>query len=106
MQSNPESSWIKHHPNLQPNFYNSLDVPKNIKDAELRMQCSRQAVEDINLQLAIVDQEIELENNQEVPYNENKLDDCKEQKLKLMKAKRYHNNAANAYWYYLQLAVG
>ena len=106
MQSNLDSSWIKHHPNLQPNFYNNLDVPKNIKDAELRMQCSRQAVEDIDLQLAIVNQEIELENNQEVPYNEDKLDERKEHKLKLMKAKRYHNNAANAYWYYLQLAVG
>ena len=106
MQSNLESSWIKHHPNLQPNFYSNLDVPKNIKDAELRMQCSRQAVEDIDLQLAIVDQEIELETNQEVPYNENKLDDCKEHKLKLMRAKRYHNNAANAYWYYMQVAVG
>tara|TARA_R110002020_G_scaffold470314_2_gene696097 strand:- start:4799 stop:5119 length:321 start_codon:yes stop_codon:yes gene_type:complete len=106
MQSNLDSSWIEPHPNLQPNFYNNLDVPKNIKDAELHMQCSRQAVEDINLQLAIVDQEIELESNQDVPYNENKLDECKERKLKLMKAKRYHNNAANAYWYYLQLAVG
>ena len=30
----------------------------------------------------------------------------KEHKLKLMKAKRYHNNAANAYWYYMQVAVG
>lgn len=70
------------------------------------MQCSRQAVEDIELQLAIVDQEIALEGEQEVPYNQSRMDEFKEHKLKLMKAKRYHNNAANAYWYYMQVAVG
>tara|TARA_Y100000004_G_C8918506_1_gene414281 strand:+ start:1295 stop:1507 length:213 start_codon:yes stop_codon:yes gene_type:complete len=70
------------------------------------MKCSRQAVEDIELQLSIVDQEIDLECEQEVPYNQTKLDEFKEHKLKLMKAKRYHNNAANAYWYYMQVAVG
>jgi hypothetical protein len=100
------SSWIKHHPNLQPSFYQNLEVPKNIKDAELRMQCAKQAVVDIDLQLVIVNQEIDLERVQENPYNENKVDDFNEHKLKLLKAKRYHNNAANAYWYYMQVAVG
>ncbi|MCP3698567.1 MAG: hypothetical protein GY920_08445 [Aliivibrio sp.] len=106
MPSELESSWIKHHPNLQASFYQNLEVPKNIKDAELRMQCSRQAVEDIDLQLEIVEQEIALESEQEIPYNETKLDEFREHKLKLMKAKRYQNNSANAYWYYMQVAVG
>jgi hypothetical protein len=70
------------------------------------MQCSRQAVEDIDLQLEIVEQEIALESEQEIPYNETKLDEFREHKLKLMKAKRYQNNSANAYWYYMQVAVG
>ena len=70
------------------------------------MQCAKQAVVDIDLQLVIVSQEIDLERVQENPYNENKVDDFNEHKLKLLKAKRYHNNAANAYWYYMQVAVG
>jgi hypothetical protein len=106
MPSELESSWIKHHPNLQASFYQNLEVPKNIKDAELRMQCSRQAVEDIDLQLEIVEQEIALESKQEIPYNETKLDEFREHKPNLMKAKRYQNNSANAYWYYMQVAVG
>ena len=102
MQSEQDSSWIKHHPNLQDSFYQKLEVPKNIKDAELKMNCSKQAVDDIVLQLAIVDQEIALESSDDIPYNHTKLEHLKEHKLKLMKARRYHNNVSNAYWYYIQ----
>ncbi len=106
MQSEQDSSWIKHHPNLQDSFYQKLEVPKNIKDAELKMNCSKQAVDDIVLQLAIVDQEIALESSDDIPYNHTKLEHLKEHKLKLMKARRYHNNVSNAYWYYMQVALG
>ena len=110
MQSEQNSSWIKHHPNLQESFYQKLEVPKNIKDAELKMNCSKQAVDDIVLQLEIVDEEIEryleLKTNDDIPYNQTKLEYLKEQKLNLMRARRFQNSAFNAYWYYLQVALG
>ena len=106
MQSNLESSWIKHHPSIQESFYQKLEPPKNIKDAELKMNCHKQTVNDLDLQLEINEQEIELEKGEEIPYNESRIENLLEHKLKLTKAKRYHSNVVNAYWYYMQVALG
>ena len=33
------------------------------------------------------------------PYQESRLDDLEERKLKLLSGKRFHQNARHAYWY-------
>ena len=66
------------------------------------MQCHKHAVSDIELQKEVLEEEINLENKQDIPYNETKLERLQERKIKLINAKRYHQNASNAYWYYLQ----
>ena len=53
------------------------------------MNCHKQTVNDLDLQLEINEQEIELEKGEEVPYNESRIDNLLEHKLKLTKAKRY-----------------
>ena len=39
-----------------------------------------------------------------LPYNEGRMDDLEQKKLKLLLGKRFHQNATNAYWYYLERA--
>ena len=81
--------WNKYHPSLQRSFYSDLECPSNKHDAEIKMQCHKHAVSDIELQKEVLEEEINLERLQE-------------RKIKLINAKRYHQNASNAYWYYLQ----
>lgn len=106
MQSVPAVSskkiWNKYHPSLQRSFYQDLECPADEQDAKVRMQCHKHAVSDIELQKEAIEAEIDLEKAQDVPYNGNKLDRLHERKIKLINAKRYHQNASNAYWYYLQ----
>ena len=94
--------WNKYHPSLQRSFYSDLECPSNKHDAEIKMQCHKHAVSDIELQKEVLEEEINLENKQDIPYNETKLERLQERKIKLINAKRYHQNASNAYWYYLQ----
>jgi hypothetical protein len=92
----------KFHPSMQRSFYNDLECPQDEHDAKVRMQCHKHAVSDIELQKEAIESEIEIEKAQDVPYNGNKLERLQERKIKLINAKRYHQNASNAYWYYLQ----
>jgi hypothetical protein len=39
--------------------------------------------------------------DQVLPYNETRADELDQKKLKLLLGKRFHQNAMNAYWYYL-----
>ncbi len=94
--------WSKYHPSLQRSFYTDLECPNNKQDAEIKRQCHLHAVSDIELQKEVLEEEINLENKQDIPYNETKLERLHERKIKLINAKRYHQNASNAYWYYLQ----
>ena len=94
--------WSKFHPSLQRSFYSDLDCPEDDQDANIRMQCHMHAVSDIELQKEAIETEIDIEKSQNVPYNDHKLERLKERKIKLINAKRYHQNASNAYWYYCQ----
>ena len=94
--------WNKFHPSLQRSFYADLDCPDDDQDAKIRMQCHKHAVADIELQKEAIETEIDIEKSQDVPYNGHKLERLKERKIKLINAKRYHQNASNAYWYYFQ----
>ena len=37
-----------------------------------------------------------------LPYNESRMDELEQKKLKLLLGKRFHQNATHAYWYYLE----
>ena len=94
--------WTKHHPSLQKSFYSTLEAPNDAKDAELKMTCHRHAVSDIEMQMEALEAEMELEKAQDVPYNEDRINQLLERRIKLTNAKRYHTNASNAYWYSMQ----
>ena len=79
-----------------------LIVLDDDQDAKIKMQCHKHAVSDIELQKEAIETEIDIEKSQDVPYNDHKLERLKERKIKLINAKRYHQNASNAYWYYFQ----
>ena len=69
------------------------------------MSCHQHAVNDFDLQLNINDLEIGMltdhSSSKEVfPYNETRVEELK--KLKLLLSKRFHQNATNAYWYYVE----
>lgn len=68
------------------------------------MICHKQAVDDFDLQLQVVDLEIKgcSDENGVLPYQESKLEELEERKIKLLSGKRFHVNASNAYWYYVE----
>lgn len=94
--------WTKFHPSLQKNFYNTLNAPKDADDASIMKECHEHAVEDIEMQMQVLDVEIKLEEEQEVPYNKERIEQLLERRIKLINAKRYHTNASRAYWFYCQ----
>jgi hypothetical protein len=59
-------------------------------------------VDDFQMQIDMIDIEISMicEDSKELPaYQESKLDELEERKLKLLSGKRFHQNARHAYWY-------
>jgi hypothetical protein len=67
------------------------------------MNCHQHAVKDFELQLEMNDLETDMlkDNGQVLPYNESRVDELDQKKLKLLLGKRFHQNAMNAYWYHL-----
>lgn len=70
------------------------------------MHCHQHAVKDFDLQVEMNELEINMlkDNGEVLPYNESKIEDLEQKKLKLLLGKRFHQNATNAYWYYLEKA--
>jgi hypothetical protein len=95
--------WNYKHPSIQDNFYLKIEAPSNVDDAKIKMNCHQHAVKDFDLQLEMNDLEIDMlkDQNQVLPYNETRADELDQKKLKLLLGKRFHQNAMNAYWYYL-----
>jgi hypothetical protein len=77
-----------------------------MEDASIKMQCHQHAVKDFDLQIEMNDLEINLlkDDGEVLPYNETRMDDLEQKKLKLLLGKRFHQNAMNAYWYFLEKA--
>lgn len=70
------------------------------------MNCHQHAVSDFELQVEMVELEMKMLTDHTtpssvLPYNQDKYDDLEAKKLKLLLGKRFHQNAVNAYWYYL-----
>jgi len=70
------------------------------------MNCHQHAVTDFDLQIQMNDLEMNFlrDKGEVLPYNETKMEDLEQKKLKLFLGKRFHQNATNAYWYWLQRA--
>jgi len=68
------------------------------------MSCHEHAIRDFDLQLEMnnLQMEMYMENGQVCPYKVDEYNELEEKKLKLLLGKRFHQNAANAYWYHLQ----
>jgi hypothetical protein len=96
--------WNWKHPSIQDNFYQKIDAPVDSEDARIKMNCHQHAVTDFDLQIQMNDLEMNFlrDKGEVLPYNESKMEDLEQKKLKLFLGKRFHQNATNAYWYWLQ----
>ena len=95
-----DETWTWKHPSIQENFYQKIEAPTDIDDARIKMNCHQHAVKDFDLQLEMNDLEMDLlrDGDEVLPYNSSKMEDLEQKKLKLFYGKRFHQNAANAYW--------
>jgi len=98
--------WNWKHPSIQDSFYQKIDPPTDLDDARIKMNCHQHAVSDFDLQVEMVELEMNMLTDRAapgevLPYNQDKYDDLEGKKLKLLLGKRFHQNAVNAYWYYL-----
>lgn len=69
------------------------------------MHCHQHAIKDFDLQLEMNDLEMNMlrdGSGDVLPYNESRMDELEQKKLKLLLGKRFHQNATHAYWYYLE----
>lgn len=91
------------HPNIAEYFYQKLDAPTNESDAHVKMLCHKHAADDCALQIEINQIEYALlcEDNKVMPYHIEEAEDLYQRRLRLLTAKRFHQNASHAYWYYL-----
>lgn len=104
VESLTSQEWTWLHPNIQESFYQKLAAPTDGEDARIKMSCHEHALKDFDLQLEMNGLEMDMltDGNDIPPYNESKYDDLEQKKLRLLTGKRFHQNAANAYWYWLQ----
>lgn len=95
--------WNYKHPSIQESFYQKIEPPVSGEDARIKMNCHQHAVKDFDLQIEMNDLELDMlkDHGEILPYNESRADELEQKKLKLLLGKRFHQNAMNAYWYYL-----
>ena len=68
------------------------------------MSCHEHAIKDFDLQLEMsaLQMEMLMEDGKVIPYQMEEYEDLEQKKLKLLLGKRFHQNASNAYWYWIQ----
>jgi hypothetical protein len=96
--------WTWYHPSIQDSFYQKIPAPIDVEDARIKMSCHEHAIKDFDLQLEMNGLQLEMlkDGGELMPYNIDEYDDLEQKKLKLLVGKRFHQNASNAYWYWLQ----
>ena len=98
------SRWSNLHPHLNASFYEKLIPPESQSDAKILSRTHKDAAEDFQCQIEVVDQEILMLKDpidSSIPeYNCEEYEDCLEKKKRLMLSKRFHVNAMNAYDYF------
>ena len=107
LDGNESSDWTWKHPYIQETFYQRLPVPKDQTDAKEKLKCHKDAIDDFQSQIEIIDLEIETlkeDSGNTLPYLVDEDVNLKNRKHKLLQSKRYHSNAAKAYSYHLEKA--
>lgn len=98
------SRWSHFHPHLNASFYEKLTPPSSHSNAKILSRTHKDAAEDFQSQIEVVDQEILMLkdpiDNTVPEYNCQEYEDCLEKKRRLMLSKRFHVNAMNAYDYF------
>ena len=97
-----ENNWIHKHPLIPESFLMKIDAPVSVGDAHVKRTCHEQSVQDFNLQIEIINHEMAMLEDMDgsvCEYNEDNYGDLESRKLKLLISRRFHQNAANAYWY-------
>ena len=96
--------WSHLHPHLNASFYEKLDPPSSTEQAKVLARTHKDAAEDFQVQIELIDQEILMLKDpvdSTVPeYSIEEFDNCQEKKKRLMLSKRFHLNAVNAYEYF------
>ena len=82
------------------NLASSMDA----EDARIKMSCHEHAIKDFDLQLEMngLQMEMLMEDGKVLDYHMDEYEDLEQKKLKLLVGKRFHQNACNAYWYWIQ----
>lgn len=84
-----------------------MPAPKDQADAKEKLKCHKDAIDDFQSQIEIIDLEIETlkeDSGNTLPYLIDEDVNLKNKKHKLLQSKRYHSNAAKAYSYHLEKA--
>jgi hypothetical protein len=99
-----DHEWNWKHPNIQASFYEKITAPISLDDAQIKMSCHEHAIKDFDLQLEMntVQMDMLKENGEVIPYELDNYGLLEEKKLKLLSGKRFHQNAYNSYWYWVQ----
>ena len=72
------------------------------------MCCHQHNLDDYTTQMELNELEMTMlcDNGEPLPYNEDKMHELEEKKLKLLMGKRFHQNAKHCYWYWMQKKEG
>ena len=103
-ESSQNQDWTWYHPSIQESFYQKIPAPTDGEDARIKMSCHDHAIKDFDLQLEMngLQMEMLMEEGKVLDYHMSEYEDLEQKKLKLLVGKRFHQNAANAYWYWTQ----
>ena len=102
-------NWTWKHPNIQDSFFTAITEPLDVEDAHIKMCCHQHSGKDFSLQAEIAQDELKLylerevfKDSKEAEKNEELILEARENIIKYKKSKRFHLNAANAYWFWMQ----
>ena len=103
-ESSQNQSWTWYHPSIQESFYQKIPAPTDGDDARIKMSCHEHAIKDFDLQLEmnVLQMDMLMEEDKVLDYHMDEYEDLEQKKLKLLIGKRFHQNACNAYWYWIQ----
>lgn len=96
-------AWKFKHPSIPDSFLQKIDAPSSSNDAYIKRSCHEQSVCDFDLQIEIINHEMSMLRDCDGAlheYNEEAFGELENRKLKLLMSKRFHQNAAHAYWYH------
>ena len=98
-----QSPWRHRHPALQNSFFNKLDAPKDLKDAQHLYKICQQTVVDYDDQIEILDLKIKERQAElgEYPQYEDQIKKMKAQMITLRESRRYYRNKGLAYEYHI-----